>query len=438
MKTPISDFVKKYAESRAVRLHMPGHKGLGSLGEALDITEIEGADVLYSPSGIIRESEENASALFGTARTVYSTGGSSTSIRAMLYLATLCKNGERAVIAAGRNAHRAFLDGAALIDFDVEWLYGERSDNIVSCRITPEYLDAFLARREVTAVYLTSPDYAGNMLDIAALSEVCHRHGTLLLVDNAHGAYLRFLPLCAHPIDLGADASCDSAHKTLPVLTGGGYLHIGKNAPKIFSEQADRAMALFASTSPSYLILQSLDRANAYLADGYRERLGEFVERVAAMKARLPFETVGSEPLKLTLAPKSYGYTGAEISETLSRTGFVCEFADADLVVMMLTPELSDGALTALEDTLCSIPRREAIKEKAPAAIVGKYVMSPREAIFKVSEEVDVRSAVGRVLAASCISCPPAVPIAVCGELISEETLGLFKYYGIKTVQVIK
>ena len=438
MNTPIWDFVKNYAESRAVRLHMPGHKGIGSAFESLDITEIDGADVLYAPSGIIRESEENASALFGSARTVYSAGGSSTSIRAMLYLATLCKKGERAVVAAGRNAHRAFLDGAALLDLDIKWLYGEKSDNIVSCRITPEYLDAFLDGREVTAVYLTSPDYAGNMLDIAAISEVCHRHGTLLLVDNAHGAYLRFLPCCAHPIDLGADASCDSAHKTLPVLTGGGYLHIGKNAPKMFSEQADRAMALFASTSPSYLILQSLDCANAYLADGYREKLGAFTEKVAAIKTRIPFETVGGEPLKLTLAPKSYGYTGAEIAEILLRAGFVCEFADADLVVMMLTPELSDETLKKLEKALTAISRRDAITKKAPAVAVGNAVMSPREAIFKVSEEVDVRSAVGRVLATSCISCPPAVPIAVCGELITDETLALLEYYEIKTVQVIK
>ncbi len=438
MKTPISDFVKKYAASRAVRLHMPGHKGLGSLGEALDITEIDGADVLYSPSGIIRESEENASALFGTARTVYSAGGSSTSIRAMLHLAALCKKGERAVIAAGRNAHRAFLDGAALLDLDIEWLYGEESDNIVSCRITPEYLDAFLVRREVTAVYLTSPDYTGNMLNIAALSEVCHRHGTLLLVDNAHGAYLRFLPCSMHPIDLGADAVCDSAHKTLPVLTGGGYLHIGKNAPQTFLEQADRAMALFASTSPSYLILQSLDRANAHLADGYREKLCSFTEKVSAMKARLSFETVGNEPLKLTLAPKSYGYTGTEISKILARAGFVCEFADADLVVMMLTPELSDEILTALKDALCCIPRREAIKEKAPAVIVGNAVMSPRQAMLSVSETVDVSKSVGRVLAAPCISCPPAVPIAVSGELITDETLALLEYYKITTIKVIK
>ncbi len=438
MKTPISDFVKKYAESRAVRLHMPGHKGIGSACEALDITEIDGADVLYSPSGIIWESEQNACALFGSARTVYSTEGSSASIRAMLYLAALCKNGERAAIAAGRNAHSAFLSGAALLDLDVTWLYGDRDDGVVSCRISPEYLDDFLNSNKVCAVYLTSPDYTGNMLDIGALSEVCHRHGALLLVDNAHGAYLRFLPCSMHPIDLGADAVCDSAHKTLPVLTGGGYLHIGKNAPQTFLEQADRAMALFASTSPSYLVLRSLDEANAYLADGYRQKLGAFIEKISAMKARLSFETVGNEPLKLTLAPKSYGYTGTEISEILSHAGYICEFADADLVVMMLTPEISDEALNGLERALNGIPRRKAILGKSPSVVIGNAVMSPRQAMLSASENVGVRQAVGRVLAAPCISCPPAVPIAVSGELITDETLALLEYYKITTIRVIK
>jgi arginine/lysine/ornithine decarboxylase len=156
------------------------------------------------------------------------------------------------------------------------------------------------------------------------------------------------------------------------------------------------------------------------------------------MKARLPFETVGCEPIKLTLAPKSYGYTGTEISEILARAGFVCEFSDADLVVMMLTPELSDETIKKLEDALNAIPRRKAITEKPPTIDVGNAVMSPREAIFKASETVDVRSSAGRVLAAPCISCPPAVPIAVCGEMITDKTVSLLEYYGINTINVIK
>ena len=278
METPICDFVKKYAESGAMRLHMPGHKGVSLLGmERMDITEIGGADSLYEASGIIRESERNASALFGS-ETFYSTEGSSHCIRAMLYLTALHakQTGKKPLIAAGRNAHRTFLSAAALMDFEVMWLTAENQESYLSCRIGARELEEKLraAEKKPTAVYLTSPDYLGNTADIAAIAEVCHRQEILLLVDNAHGAYLRFLPESRHPIDLGADICCDSAHKTLPALTGAAYLHVSDRAADLFRGQAKNSLALFGSTSPSYLILQSLDAVNRYLAEDYRDRLG--------------------------------------------------------------------------------------------------------------------------------------------------------------------
>ena len=120
MNTPICDFVKKYADSQKLRLHMPGHKGQGFLGvEPLDITEIVGADVLYKAEGIIKESEENAGKRFGSQRTFYSTEGSSLAIRAMLYLLKLFwDGGQTPGVAAGRNAHKTFVTAAALLDLD--------------------------------------------------------------------------------------------------------------------------------------------------------------------------------------------------------------------------------------------------------------------------------------------------------------------------------
>ena len=188
---------------------MPGHKGVSFLGcESADITEIRGADELYAPDGIIKESEENASSLFGTSKTVYSAGGSSQSINAMLYLAYLkADKSQRPFVLAGRNAHKSFIYSLAKLDADVEWLYPETTDSICSCIVTAEGLEQKLNSLENKpfAVYITSPDYLGGMCDIPSISEVCKKYDIPLLVDNAHGSYLKFCEEDLHPISLGAD-----------------------------------------------------------------------------------------------------------------------------------------------------------------------------------------------------------------------------------------
>lgn len=446
MDTPICDFVRDYADSKKLRLHMPGHKGHSVLGvEHLDITEVSGADVLYSAKGIIRQSQENAAALFGTARTLYSTEGSSLAIRAMLYLAVLWgkAKGKRPLIAAGRNAHKAFMSAAALLDLDVLWLFPKQRDTILSCEIFGEELDKTLSAMDEkpVAVYITSPDYLGNRADVKALSEVCHRNDVLLLVDNAHGAYLNFLPESQHPMALGADLCCDSAHKTLPVLTGGAYLHISKTAPKLFCEQAEQAMALFASTSPSYLILQSLDAANRYLAEGYRERLTAFASELSRLKARLTeagYVLIGNEPMKLTIAAKSYGYTGDRLAVLLWEQGISCECSDPDYLVLMFTPEIGISDLEKLEAVLRSTERNVPITEQAPALSAPEQVLSIREALFAPSKAVPVSECCGKVLASASVSCPPAIPIVVCGERIDEAAIRGFAYYGIEECRVIE
>lgn len=446
MKTPICDFVKRYAESGSLRLHMPGHKGHAYTGaESLDITEIDGADVLYSADGIIKESEANASSLFGTATTKYSTEGSSLAIRAMLYLALMKakRDGKRPLIAAGRNAHKVFMTAAALLDLDIMWLYSDGENGVVSCEISPVLLENILAGTDVlpTAIYITSPDYLGNIADIEGLAKVCHHYGIMLIVDNAHGAYLNFLPKSRHPIALGADMCCDSAHKTLPVLTGGAYLHIGKSAPSVCREMAESAMALFASTSPSYLILQSLDAANKYISEGYRENLATLSGSIGRLKAKLTengYEIVGNEPTKLTIMPKSYGYTGDELAERLLSENIVCEFHDPDHLVMMLTPEITKEDISRLEAVLISLPERCPIETSPPVIAPAKRIMSVREAMFAPSEEIAVADARGRVLASANVACPPAIPIAVCGEVIDDAAIEAFRYYGIERVRVVK
>ena len=438
MNTPVADFVQRYAKAGTARLHMPGHKGRCFLGcEPWDITEIHGADALYEAEGILAESEQNAAALFGSQRTCYSTEGSSQCIRAMLYLA-VAASGSHTVVAA-RNVHRAFVSAAALLDLEIRWLWPEESRSLCGCPISPAQLEETLHSlpEPPAAVYLTSPDYLGGMAEIPALAQVCQQHGTLLLVDNAHGAYLRFLQPSLHPLDLGADLCCDSAHKTLPVLTGGAYLHLSPTAPAQLAPLAKSALGLFGSTSPSYLTLASLDLCNRYLAEGYPQRLAEAVERLAELRERLTaagWRVEPSDPLRVTVAAPR-GVTGQELAGQLRRQGVECEYADRDFLVLMATPENTPEELAQAAAALGQCPG-EANPPQLPLAR-GERACSIRQAAFAPRETVDAAHSLGRVCGLPTVGCPPAIPIAVSGERITPEALALFAYYGIEQVEVL-
>ncbi len=442
MNTPICDFVRRYNENSSLRMHMPGHKGKKILGfEHLDITEFDGADDLYNPTGIIKQSEDNASKLFGFP-TYYSTEGASHCIRAMMYLVVLNakENGKKPIIAAGRNAHKAFVSAASLLDFRIAWLYPRNDESYLSCNISPEDFESFLenAEEKPVALYLTSPDYLGNIADIEGLSRVCRKYGVLLAVDNAHGAYLKFLEESRHPIDSGAHLCCDSAHKTLPVVTGGAYLHIAKDVSDFSCQNVKNALALFGSTSPSYLILQSLDACNLYLED-YKKKLADFLPLVAQTKASLEkkgYCFYGDEPMKLTISAKAYGYTGIELADILKQNNVFCEFSDPDYLVLMPTPETEKAGLERVTKVLESIPRKDAKNDSPPKFTKPEKAMSVREASISPSEILPTEECEGRILSAVTVGCPPAVPIVVCGERITKEVLDCFKYYGITECSV--
>ena len=381
MTTPIVDFVRSYAKSGTSRLHMPGHKGQKLLGfEDADITEIKGADELYEAEGIIAESEANATKLFGTAHTYYSTEGSSQCIRAMLCLALqAAPAGQRPVLLAARNAHKALLYAAALLDFDIEWLWPapEAAGALCSCPVTAGQLEQALERlsgqgRTPFGVYVTSPDYLGGMQDIAALSKVCDAHGVPLLVDNAHGAYLNFLVGGSkHPMALGAAMCCDSGHKTLPVLTGGAYLHLGP----------------------------SLGLTGTALAEALR-------------KYAIECEYADPRYVVLMFTPENPAQDYDRLEEAVAA---VC----AALPGVPECPEPEGDTFTAL------------------AAEAGP-VCSVRAAVFAPQQTIPAAEALGRVCAMPTVSCPPAIPIVVSGERVGPAAIELFARYHVETVAVIR
>lgn len=436
MTTPIFDFVKKYAESKTARFHMPGHKGVGPLGcEAYDITEISGADILYSADGIIRESEDNLSEIYGTAHSFYSTEGSTLAIKAMLAIVTRGAEG-RAVILAARNAHASFIRAAALLDLDVKWIYPMDQSHLCDGRVTPDDIRLSLDAMDVKpcAVYLTSPDYLGNMSDIRAISDYLKKYDVPLVVDNAHGAYLKFLPEDLHPISLGAAMCADSAHKTLPVLTGGAYLHVSKSFSH-YADMAREALSLFASTSPSYLTLASLDLCNARLGSDYSSRIATIVRRAEEIKARISemgLSLCSSEPLKITVK------AGEDLADHLRERGIEVEFSDSDYTVLMLTPENTEGDLDRLLKAMADFKVCTRSDKRRYVPVHHEAEMTIRKAVFAKNELINAENAVGRICAMPTVSCPPAVPIVISGERITEDDVKLFKHYGIETISVVK
>lgn len=420
---------------------MPGHKGAGILGfEGMDLTEIYGADELFAAEGIIKESEQNASNLFGCP-TYYSTQGSTLCIQTMCTI--LCQDakskGKKPKILAGRNAHRSFIHAAALLDFEIEWLYG--NSDYLSCKIHAEDLEKAIIESLPTAVYLTNPDYLGNLLDIKSLASVCKKHNVLLAIDNAHGAYLRFLKDSLYPIDLGADLCCDSAHKTLPVLTGGAYLHLSDSLNQVWKNDVKHFMEYFSSTSPSYLIMASLDAANEVLDTTFKNSLFECIQRVDGSKNTLVqhgYTILSGEPMKITISTKEFGYTGNEIANLLMECDIYPEFYDSDYIVLMPSPYNTKDDLKRLETCLCGIEGKPILVNKPPKLEQSKKAMNVRQALFSSSITLDVSKSLGQVCSSVTVSCPPAILPVIPGEVISESSIEVMKYYGIETVRVVK
>ena len=432
---PLSRFLDSYAASGTLRAHMPGHKGRALAGDdalaaayARDITEIRGADSLFEADGILRDGEAATAALYGSGGCCWSAGGSTLCIQAML--ARMRAEG-RTVIAA-RTVHRAFLNACVLLGLRVEWVFPE-AGGLVSGTYAPAAfaaaLDAAAARGERACVYVTSPDYLGHRQDIAALAAICHARGARLLVDDAHGPHLAFLETNVHPIALGADFCCDSAHKLLPALTGAAVLHCRDAAD---AAPAKQAMVLFGSTSPSYLILRSIEQSMAWLAGDGAARVKETAATAEALRRALPqYDWIGEEPFHLTAA-----CDGLALADDLRAAGVECEYADGTACVLLLSPCMTDAELTSLRDILAGLtpcPPRAVPPLSAPP----RRILPMREAALAPCDLLAPMDAIGRVCGAVQVPCPPAVPLLVSGEQVDEAWAALYTAYGIEMIAVV-
>ena len=445
--SPLYRAAEGYVKNAPARFHTPGHKGnsaapCGFLGDALrfDLTELPETDSLYEAAGAIMEAERLAASAFKMKETLMSAGGATLCIQAMLRLVS--QSGGRRIIMA-RNIHRSAVNGVALLGLEPVWVWPRGfEDSALPGAIAAQDVErALLKAGGAAAVYITSPDYYGVISDVAAIAAVCRSHGVPLLVDNAHGAHLLCIDGGAlHPAHLGAAMTSDSAHKTLPVMTGGAWLQIAEIASR---DQAKAAMALFGSTSPSYPVMLSLDLARAWM-ERYGERaygqLKDRVDDINRLCEKLGFIRPKAvfDPVRITIDTASAGLSGFDAAAFLRSRGISPEMCDDRHIVLLPSPFNGGDDFERLEKALLSLPLGGGTEARPTEQLTPIQILTPREALDAYGETVGIDDAAHRIAAECACPCPPGVPMVMPGELISENLAKALKNYGVKCIKVVK
>lgn len=441
MKTPVFDELKRLMNEDSTFFHMPGHKGKNTLinwGEyipMIDTTEVYGLDNLLDPRGIIKESQELAASVFGAKSTHYSVNGSTGSI--YIALATITKPGDKVLIQ--RNCHKAVYNSLILNRLNPTYIYPAYNEEYnVMTGLDPYEIDEILSEdKDIKAVVMTYPNYYGVCSDLEKIVEVVHRHGRILMVDEAHGSHMTFsdrLPKSA--LACGADIVIQSTHKTLPSFTQTSMIHVGTD--KIDENKLKDRFQLYITTSPSYLFTTSCEIATAYMdTEEAHERLERNIDKCDETIKRLNeidrvFVFTGDKEDKTIFAKdntkilfKIEGMKGSKIKKELyTKYNIRLEMTDyyyaLALTSLMNEDEDYEKLIEAVRDLAANAPMDEispvSIKMPDPVMQIPIY-----EAYHKGKKQINLSDSVGRVAAGSIIPYPPGVPLVVPGELITEE-----------------
>lgn len=441
---PLYEALAQHTKAEKTSLHMPGHKGradclaplAGMLG--LDVTELPSTGSLFDAEGPTLLAEQAATRAFGSKGTFFSAGGCTLCIQAMLRL--VAPSGGKIVM--GRVIHRSAVNAMALLGLTPIWVWPrqEAGSGLAGRIDARDVADALNRHPDAKAVYLTSPDYYGVLSDLRAICAEAETYHIPVIVDNAHGAHLFFLDPALHPLGQGAAMCADSAHKTLPVLTGGAFLQVGDTR---YLPHVREAMSLFGSTSPSFPVLLSLDLCRAWLecagTTAYAETAAqaESLNRFARERGFLPPEGP-CDPLHLVWNTAHGGISGRGAAAHLRKLGIEAEYADDFFLILLLSPFNTQEDYARLRRALATMQQGEPFAPSDLLPAPPPVAMAPREALLADSERLPVRQAAGRVAAQTACPCPPAIPAVMPGERITAECASLLTHSGILEIQVVK
>lgn len=450
-KTPILDTLKKLAQKPHTAFYAPGHKqGRGTdqnllklLGKELlkaDLPELPELDNLFAPQGVIKEAQELASVAFKADRTWFLINGSTCGIEAAI-LAT-CKEGDKIILP--RNIHTSAIAGLILSGAIPIWIdpeYDREFDLLYS--ITPEAVKTAIdLHQDVKAVMLVYPTYHGVCGDLEAISEITRKYNIPLLVDEAHGAHFNFHPeLPPAALSVGADLSVQSTHKVLGAMTQASMLHLKGN--RIDADRISKALQLLQTTSPSYILLASLDAARQQMALFGKELLTKTIQLADRARneinqiLRLSVLNPPDRPLpgftyldrtRLTVNVSKLGITGFEADEILHQklqvTAELPMEQHLTFIISLGNIESDIDRLVKCFKQIATSPAPPApLAPPAPPAPSSQLLLSPRQAYFAEKETIPIEKVVDRISGELVCPYPPGIPVLMPGERITSEAI---------------
>ncbi len=444
---PLVRAMLQYKNEDVYPLHTPGHKGgrgmqrllrqeLGT-AVAMDVSLMSELDDIHEPETYIKEAQRLAAQTYGSDACFWAVNGTSQAIHAMLL--TALNSGEKLLLP--RNAHRSVAGGLVLGGIETKYLQPEfNTDFGLQMQVTPQAVERALVQdADIKAVLLTSPNYYGVAADVSTIADICHAHGAVLLVDEAHGPHLGFSKLLPpSALQCGADACAQSTHKILGAMTQCSMLHVqGKN---LDLQRAADVMSLLTTTSPNYLLMASLDAARAQV-QAYGRRMAEDAVQAAAKLRRLCAAHAGLRVLeqedcdglrldstKVTVNFAAWGYTGVEVGDVLRSAGIAVELVDACNVLFLVTYADNttdyDEALARIEAVLCILEaaKREPVQLSAAGPVpVTQLVLPLRDVFYRQKQILPLDQAVGKICGEQVSFYPPGIPVLLPGELVTSE-----------------
>ena len=458
--TPLIDGLKKYISEKNIRFHMPGHKAkdemksLTNLIPEIDVTEVKGVDNLHNATSIIAKSQENAARVFKSKQTFYSVNGTTGGIYAAVNSQT--SPGDKVLIS--RDSHKAVYQSLVLGRLECDYVYPKYDEeNNMIIGIEPKDIREKLSKdRDIKVVVINYPTYYGVCSDIKQISEIVHEFRAILIVDEAHGSHLSFhSDLPESSLELGADIVIQSTHKTLPAFTQSSMVHVGTDRVDI--EKLKLNMSIFQTTSPSYILLSSIDYAVDYMERFGYKSLDRIIKKIDQITCNLKKikrvkiyngEDIKDKPFdfdKTKFLFKIDGIIGTRLEEILREDYHIqVELSDHYYCLALITPldDLED--LEKLKQAIADIATKneyinQEYKEKSVDIrnMIPKILLEPHKAFYSDKTSVQLEESVGKISGEFIIPYPPGIPILVPGEEITTQIVDYIRCLKLENIEIL-